>query len=78
VPAWKKTGVPAILALTCAGADGRRHPQANSALAGRAREARNAGKPVSKKPYQINSCHIYKDDAPAVLERWPDFYTGKR
>ena len=45
---------------------------------GRAREARNAGKPVSKKPYQINSCHIYKDDAPAVLERWPDFYTGKR
>lgn len=45
---------------------------------GRAREARNAGKPVTKKPYQINSCHIYKDDAPAVLERWPEFYTGRR
>ena len=45
---------------------------------GRAREAHNAGKPVTKKPYQINSCHIYKDDAPAVLERWPNFYTGKR
>jgi len=45
---------------------------------GRAREARNAGKPVMKKPYQINSCHIYKDDAPAVLERWPEFYTGQR
>jgi hypothetical protein len=45
---------------------------------GRAREARNAGKPLTKKPYQLNSCHIYKDDAPAVLERWPEFYTGKR
>ena len=45
---------------------------------GRAREAHNAGKPVTKKPYKINSCHIYKYDAPAVLERWPDFYTGKR
>jgi len=46
---------------------------------GRAREAHNAKKPATgKKPYQINSCHIYKDDAPAVLERWPQFYTGKR
>jgi hypothetical protein len=45
---------------------------------GRAREARNAGKPVTKKPYQLNSCHVYKDDAPAVLERWPQFYTGPR
>lgn len=45
---------------------------------GRAREARNAGKPITKKPYQINSCHIYKDDAPAVKERWPEFYTGSR
>jgi hypothetical protein len=45
---------------------------------GRAREARNAGKPLTKKPYQLNACHIYKDDAPAVLERWPEFYTGKR
>ena len=45
---------------------------------GRAREARNVGKPITKKPYQLNSCHIYKDDAPAVLERWPQFYTGAR
>lgn len=45
---------------------------------GRAREAHNAGKPVIRKPYQLNSCHMYKDDAPAVLERWPQFYTGKR
>jgi len=43
---------------------------------GRARAARNAGKPVTKKPYQLNSCHVYKDDAPAVLERWPHYYTG--
>ncbi len=45
---------------------------------GRAREGRKAGKPTTNQPYQINSCHIYKDDAPAVLERWPQFYTGKR
>jgi hypothetical protein len=45
---------------------------------GRAREARNSGKPSTKKPYQINSCHVYKDDAEAVLERWPQFYTGAR
>jgi len=45
---------------------------------GRAREARHAGRPSSKKPYQLNSCHVYKDDAPAVLERWPQFYTGPR
>lgn len=45
---------------------------------GRAREARKAGATDARKPYQINSCHIYKDDAPAVLERWPQFYTGPR
>ena len=44
---------------------------------GRAREKHNAGKKVVKKPYQINSCHIYKDDSAAVLERWPQHYTGK-
>ncbi len=44
----------------------------------RARLARNAGKPQTKKPYQLNSCHVYQDDSPAVLERWPLFYTGKR
>ena len=43
---------------------------------GRAREAHNAGKPITKKPYQLNSCHVYKDDSAAVLERWPQFYTG--
>lgn len=47
---------------------------------GRAREARKAAQPVHvhvhKKPYQINSCHVYKDDSPAVLERWPEYYTG--
>ena len=42
----------------------------------RAREQHNAGKPVTKKPYQLNSCHMYKEDNPAVKERWPQFYTG--
>ncbi|MBI3069295.1 MAG: DUF2889 domain-containing protein [Betaproteobacteria bacterium] len=41
---------------------------------GRAREARAAGKPLTKKPYQLNACHMYKDDGPAVLKRWPQFY----
>ena len=45
---------------------------------GRARLARSAGKPQTKKPYQLNSCHVYQDDSPAVLERWPQFYTGPR
>jgi hypothetical protein len=45
---------------------------------GRAREARNAGRPSTRKPYQINSCHVYKDDSEAVRERWPQFYTGSR
>jgi hypothetical protein len=40
---------------------------------GRAREARNAGKPITKKPYQIGSCHVYADDAEAVRERWPQW-----
>lgn len=44
----------------------------------RARQARSAGKPFTKKPYQLNSCHVYQDDAPAVLERWPQFYTGPK
>lgn len=44
----------------------------------RARLARSAGKPSTRKPYQLNSCHVYKDDSPAVLERWPQFYTGPR
>ena len=45
---------------------------------GRARQARSAGKPLTRKPYQLNACHVYKDDAPAVRERWPQYYTGKR
>ena len=45
---------------------------------GRARDVHNAGKPVTKMPYQLNACHIYKDDGPAVLARWPQFYTGTR
>jgi DUF2889 family protein len=44
----------------------------------RARQARNAARPQTRKHYQLNSCHIYKDDSPAVLERWPQFYTGPR
>jgi hypothetical protein len=45
---------------------------------GRAREAHNANRPITKRPYQLNSCHVYKDDGPAVLERWPQFYTGPK
>ena len=45
---------------------------------GRVRNARSAGKPLTKKPYQLNSCHVYKDDSQAVAERWPQFYTGPR
>lgn len=45
---------------------------------GRARQARNAGKPMTKRPYQIDACHIYKQDGPAVLERWPQFHTGPK
>jgi hypothetical protein len=44
----------------------------------RARNARAAAQPAARKPYQLNSCHVYKDDSPAVLERWPQFYTGPR
>lgn len=45
---------------------------------GRAREARGAGKPLTRKPYQLNACHVYKDDSDAVRERWPQFYTGTK
>jgi hypothetical protein len=45
---------------------------------GRAREARSGGKPLVKKPYQLNACHVYKDDSDAVRERWPQFYTGPK
>lgn len=42
---------------------------------GRAREERaRALPPTGKKPYQIGSCHVYGEDSPAVLERWPEYY----
>jgi len=44
----------------------------------RAREARRGKGPLMQKPYQLNSCYTYKDDSPAVLERWPQFYTGPK
>ena len=44
---------------------------------GRAREQRNAGKPLTRKPYQLNACHVYDDTSFAVKERWPQYYTGK-
>lgn len=45
---------------------------------GRAREAHNAGKPLTKKPYQLNSCHVYDDSSEAVRERWPQYYNGPK
>lgn len=45
---------------------------------GRAREARNKTLAIVKKPYQINSCHVYKDDSNEVRERWPQYYTGTK
>ncbi len=45
---------------------------------GRAREQYNAGKPITKKPYHINSCHIYNDVGPVVKKRWPQFYIGPK
>lgn len=45
---------------------------------GRAREARNAGKKSVARPYQLNACHVYKDDSDAVRERWPQFYAGAK
>ncbi len=45
---------------------------------GRAREQHNAGKPATRKPYQLNACHMYDDASPAVKERWPlQYYRGK-
>jgi hypothetical protein len=43
---------------------------------GRAREARSAGTPLTKKPYQIGSCHVYAEGSPAVLQRWPNWSPG--
>ncbi len=80
-PGWRKAiaeRVGGVLAartsLNCWDHWARPHSRPPAARAKRTMPA----KPVTKKPYQINSCHIYKDDSPAVLERWPKFYTGKR
>jgi hypothetical protein len=43
---------------------------------GRARDARRGDRPMTRKPYQLESCHVYSEDSPAVLERWPQFYKG--
>jgi hypothetical protein len=45
---------------------------------GRARAARNPQHPTNTKPYQLGSSHVYAEDSPAVLERWPQFYRGAR
>ena len=66
--------------------DRRRRPASLDCKAGKTLEYNRhahcsnaaAGKPLTRKPYQLNSCHVYKDDSPAVLERWPRFYTGRR
>lgn len=44
---------------------------------GRAREARNAGKPLNRKPYQLGACHMYDELSVTVKERWPEYYRGK-
>lgn len=43
----------------------------------RARERYQAGKPQTRKPHNINACHVYDETGPAVKQRWPQFYTGK-
>lgn len=78
-PGWRRE-----IGLRLGGAKGCTHlvellgPLATTAFqaTGRARDAHNADRPVTKAPHQLNSCHIYKDDGPAVLERWPQFYSG--
>ena len=44
----------------------------------RARENRRAADPAvgAKRPFQINACHMYKEDGEWVKERWPQWYTG--
>ena len=44
---------------------------------GRARQVRSEGKPVTRKPYQLNGCHVYNEDGPIARERWPQYFTGK-
>jgi hypothetical protein len=80
-PGWRKS-----VAERVGGVNGCTHlvellgPLATTAFQAtvRARQEREAARPSGKRPYQLNSCHVYKDDSPAVLERWPQFYTGPR
>ncbi len=44
---------------------------------GRARALHNAGRPVGRKPYQIDGCHMYEDNSPTARQRWPDYYANK-
>jgi hypothetical protein len=44
----------------------------------RERRSRNAGKPVTKKPYQIGSCHVYEEGSPAVRQRWPQWAVAEK
>ena len=45
----------------------------------RARDQRRAANPDLNKtrPFQINACHMYKEDGEYVKGRWPEWYTGK-
>ncbi len=44
----------------------------------RARENHRAANPqTAKRPFQINACHMYKEDGEWVKERWPQWYTGQ-
>ena len=45
---------------------------------GRARDARNTAQATGKRPYQLNSCHIFAEDSIHTLHRWPQFYTGPK
>ena len=44
---------------------------------GRAREERETHDPAAKRPYQLNSCHIYEDGSQYARIRWPQLYEGK-
>jgi hypothetical protein len=41
-----------------------------------ARARRDQGKPVTKPPAMVDSCHAYASNGPIVKRRWPQFYTG--
>ncbi|MFN7750687.1 MAG: DUF2889 domain-containing protein [Pseudomonadota bacterium] len=43
---------------------------------GRARAEREQATTSDRRPYQIDACHVYRSDGPAVLQRWPRWYTG--